>query len=163
MRASTGKAVRHRHAEEEREGREPHIRRREPRIEHVREKVAKCERQHHARVRDGDRRAAAPANRRDIELEPDEKHEEDDAALGMDAQQRHDRRWKQRRGEVGSHPAEQRRPEEDAADQLTDDRGLLDPLKQVADETRRGNDGGNGHQQLKGSHHFNGTKGRLCP
>ena len=65
---------------------------------------------------------------------------------------------RQRREDVGRHPAEQRRAQQDAANQFADDRRLLDPLKQVADDTRCGDDGGDCHQQMKGDHHFNGIQ-----
>ena len=129
----------------------------------MRQPIAQREWQHDAGVRDEDRRPAALSNHLPVELEADEEHEEDDARLRVQTKQRHHRRRQERREQVGCHPAEQGRAEQDSTNQLADDGRLVDPLEQVAHEPGRGDDDGERYQDMNDDHRFPVTKTRLSP
>jgi hypothetical protein len=77
-----------------------------------------------------------------IELESNQEHVKDDAQLRHDAEERDDRRRQNEEIGLGSDCPEQRGPEQDAANDLAEDRRLTNggeqPAKQPADDDDRG-------------------------
>ena len=88
----------------------------------------------------------------EIELEADEKHVEDHAELRDDAEDRRRVRREQPRLQTGSKVAEQRRAEQDAADDLANDRRLVEFREQPARQARRDDD--HGQRQQHAQQHF---------
>ena len=67
----------------------------------------------------------------EVELEADEEHVEDDAELRDDAQKRRGIGRQDEGGRVRSDAAQQRRPEQDAADDFADHRRLIEALERA--------------------------------
>ena len=110
---------RHRDAHEEREGGEAALgRRADQGVGRQRHGDAREHRDRDAGV--GDRRGLchAPAQLREVELEPDEEHVEDQPEVGRDADERDDVAREEGALQVGEEQSEDRRPEEDPGEHL---------------------------------------------
>ena len=92
---------------------------------------------------------AALAQQARVQLEADQEHVEDDADLGEDAEERRRRRGGSTYADALR--AEQRRPEQDAGDDLADDRRLPDAREQPRQQLA-GDDHGRERDENLGQH-----------
>ncbi len=83
------------------------------------------------------RRPAPPAQLADIQLGPDQEHEEDETDLAQGVQVDQACGRKERRRQGGGEPAEKRRTQQDAGGHLTHHAGLTDPREEEPDGARR--------------------------
>jgi hypothetical protein len=106
-----------------RQGRADEDRRQRARAERASQGIAAQSRKQHSRHRDQDRGAPDLHELAEIGLQADFEEEEDHADLGENEDLVRQR-----------HEPDQRRPEDDARQQLAEDRRLSDPLGQLAEE-----------------------------
>ena len=127
---------RHRDAQEKREAGERHVAGRKFWIKIKRNRRAQQEGQHDARVGDRDRRVAAFAQQRGIELEPDQEHIKDDADLRDDVEIRTHHRREKISFRARHQASEQRRTEHDSRENFADDRRLIGAAEDPAHRAR---------------------------
>ena len=117
----------HRRAHEERELVEAHVGRGEPRVEIQRQQHAEQHRQRDAGVAGQHRGVSEVSQALEIELEPDEKHEQQQAELTEGVQVRVVAGREHGLRDRGRQPAEERGAEGDAHRHLADDLRLAEP------------------------------------
>jgi hypothetical protein len=85
----------------------------------------------------------------DIQLEPHEKHVNDDTELSDDVQERRDRRWQDVRRNVRCDAAEEGRAEKNSRHDLADDGWLSDTAQRETEKATEDDDGGERQQDVK--------------
>ena len=91
-------------------------------------------------MRDGDRRVSALPEERRVELHTDQEHVEDDADLGVHADEGHRAGRQKRRRQVGGHLAQEGRAKEYSADDFTHHGRLAQRPERGAGNPRRDDD-----------------------
>ena len=86
-------------------------------------------------MRDRERGVTTRSEDAQVELESNEEQIQDDAELGVDAEERGHAGWQQLRVERRSDGAKQRRAKKNAAEHLSNHAGLTDEAEEHTDET----------------------------
>ena len=133
--------------EEQSEGRECHSIA-EGGVERERDPDAEGERHHHAHVRQHSGLVTLPPYEGRVQLEPDEEHEQHQPELREGIQRRQRIRGDQPGGHARRQSAEHGRPQQEAADDLTDDTRLSDAQGQRTRDSGHRDDDQRGEQHL---------------